>query len=300
MKHTYYSNGKLLLTGEYVVLDGAKALAIPTRYGQSLEVIPSEKKGISWTSLDAKGATWFSAQFDVSQVETSEAKNATEQTLMNILVAAKKMNPDFLSEKKGLEVITRLDFPENWGLGSSSTLLNNIAQWAKVDAFKLLSKSFGGSGYDIAAAQHDSPILYQIQNQIPGMTPVSLPWNFTNKLFFVHLNRKQDSKEGIARYKNASGNKEAIKIISGITETLIRCHTLAEFEKLIQQHEAVISEIIKLPTIKERLFSNYTHSLKSSGAWGGDFILATGGEAEKEYFRNKGYHTILDFDALLK
>ncbi|MEQ3661167.1 MAG: GHMP kinase, partial [Flavobacterium sp.] len=38
MKQTYYSNGKLLLTGEYVVLDGAKALAVPTKFGQSLSI----------------------------------------------------------------------------------------------------------------------------------------------------------------------------------------------------------------------------------------------------------------------
>ena len=36
MKKTFYSNGKLLITGEYVVLDGAKALALPTKYGQNL------------------------------------------------------------------------------------------------------------------------------------------------------------------------------------------------------------------------------------------------------------------------
>ena len=38
MEKTYYSNGKLLLTGEYVVLDGAEALAVPTRFGQNLTV----------------------------------------------------------------------------------------------------------------------------------------------------------------------------------------------------------------------------------------------------------------------
>ena len=46
MEKTFYSNGKLLLTGEYVVLDGATALAIPTKYGQYLEISASEKKGI--------------------------------------------------------------------------------------------------------------------------------------------------------------------------------------------------------------------------------------------------------------
>jgi len=35
---TYRSNGKLLLTGEYVVLDGALSLALPTTLGQRLTV----------------------------------------------------------------------------------------------------------------------------------------------------------------------------------------------------------------------------------------------------------------------
>ena len=36
MKQTFYSNGKLLITGEYLVLDGAKAFALPTKFGQNL------------------------------------------------------------------------------------------------------------------------------------------------------------------------------------------------------------------------------------------------------------------------
>ena len=34
----YYSNGKLLITGEYSVLEGAKSLAIPTNFGQDLVI----------------------------------------------------------------------------------------------------------------------------------------------------------------------------------------------------------------------------------------------------------------------
>lgn len=34
----FYSNGKLLLSGEYAVLDGALSLAVPTKYGQLLSV----------------------------------------------------------------------------------------------------------------------------------------------------------------------------------------------------------------------------------------------------------------------
>ena len=34
----FYGHGKLLLTGEYFVLDGAMALALPTTVGQSMKV----------------------------------------------------------------------------------------------------------------------------------------------------------------------------------------------------------------------------------------------------------------------
>ena len=34
---SYFSNGKLLLTSEYGVLGGAKALALPCKKGQNLE-----------------------------------------------------------------------------------------------------------------------------------------------------------------------------------------------------------------------------------------------------------------------
>jgi hypothetical protein len=48
---TFYSNGKLLLTGEYVVLDGAEALALPTRFGQNLKVKQGVTQELKWLSL---------------------------------------------------------------------------------------------------------------------------------------------------------------------------------------------------------------------------------------------------------
>ena len=49
-----------------MVLDGAKALATPTKKGQSLKVEASEKKGIHWKSLDEKGTVWFEASFQIN------------------------------------------------------------------------------------------------------------------------------------------------------------------------------------------------------------------------------------------
>ncbi len=64
-------------------------------------------------------------------------------------------------------------------------------------------------------------------------------------------------------------------------------------------HEEIISEIIKLPTIKEQLFSDYPNTIKSLGAWGGDFVLVTGNESEMDYFKRKGFKTIVPFKDML-
>ncbi len=223
----FHSNGKLLLTGEYLVLDGATALAIPTKYGQSLEVQTSEKKEIHWKSYDEKDLVWFEEIFNLNDLEASKTKNTLSNTLSKILRQAKILNPLFLSEDKGFSISTKLDFPRHWGLGTSSTLINNIAQWANVDAFELLKTSFGGSGYDIAAAQSDSPILYELKSNNPKFKKIHLSWDFTDSIFFVHLNRKQDSKEGIAKYRNASVDKKYLQRISDITNKLLICYSLS-------------------------------------------------------------------------
>lgn len=288
-----------MLTGEYVVLDGATALAIPTKYGQSLEAQVSEKEGVYWKSYDEKDRVWFEDIFKISDFEPSKPGNTYSETLSEILRQAKILNPSFLTNSKGFTISTKLDFPRDWGLGTSSTLINNIAQWATVDAFELLKTSFGGSGYDVAAANSDSPILYKLENGNPEFRKVHLPWDFMNSLFFVHLNKKQDSKEGIARYKNASVNEKTLQRISDINNKLLMCYSLSDFEKLMNIHEEIISEIINLPTIKKQLFSNYPNTIKSLGAWGGDFVLVTGDVSDMDYFRKKGFETIIPFKEMV-
>lgn len=300
MKNSFYSNGKLLLTGEYVVLDGATALAIPTKYGQSLEVKITGEEGIYWKSFDENGGIWFEDVFDLKNFESKNHSNAISETLSQILGEAKRLNPNFLSDTKGIQVETKLDFPRNWGLGTSSTLINNIAQWAKVDAFVLLKKSLGGSGYDVAAAQSDFPIFYKWNNKHPEITKTSLDWDFKVSIFFVHLNKKQDSRTEIGKYNEKIVDKNTVSRISEISKSLQESKSLSEFESLIDEHELLISKTLGLATIKEQLFDNYPHSIKSLGAWGGDFVMATGSGYDMEYFKRKGYKTIIPFEEMIR
>ena len=299
---TFYSHGKLLLTAEYVVLDGAKALAIPTTFGQSLKVMPIDERKISWKSIDFNGNHWFQYEISFKDIASNspQPSNAITLRLFQIINAAKKLNPDFLNESNGFEVITELEFNRNWGLGTSSTLINNIADWAGVDAYELLELTFGGSGYDIACARHESSILYQLNNNSRSIQTVSFKPEFANNLFFIYLNIKQDSRKGIDTYNKEKRNiSNSISKINSITNQIINCQDLYEFESLLSEHEQIISSIVKLKPIKDVLFLDYNGAIKSLGAWGGDFILATETLDDMDYFKNKGYNTIVKFNDMV-
>jgi len=314
MTEKFYSNGKLLITGEYAVLDGALSLAIPTKYGQLLSIQKIGDSLLTWNSLDENGNSWFSTNFTITKdAETKQTilniateKNSTEsdvqtaKTLLRILSEAIKMNPTFLSDTHGYQIDTKLTFPRNWGLGSSSTLINNIASWAKVDAFKLLWNAFSGSGYDIACAQRNYPITYQVENKKPTVQKIDFNPTFKDKLYFVYLNQKQNSREGIAQYKNSSSNKlNFISKISNLTLQISNAKTITEFNSLIAIHEQTVSNFLQIPTVKDNLFPDFSGGLKSLGAWGGDFILATGSPRDIRYFKRKGYETVIQYKEMV-
>ena len=70
MKNHIFSPGKLLITSEYFVLDGALALAVPTRLGQDF-YSEEEKDGASmvfWEALH-ENKPWLSIQLDYKNWE---------------------------------------------------------------------------------------------------------------------------------------------------------------------------------------------------------------------------------------
>ncbi len=311
-KKIYYAHGKLLLTAEYLVLDGATALALPTKQGQFLEVttypeICQEVSKIYWKSLDLKGECWFETVLEIAKgvIQVSEKYKATETkitfTLLDILKTAQELNPDFLTSSNELYVTTRLEFDRQWGLGTSSTLIATIAKWAKVDPFVLLEKSFGGSGYDIACAIHDTPILYTRIPSAPKVEELLFDPPFREALFFVYRNQKQDSKDAIAHYRSLDtfALAKAKSRINEITEAVLQCQELNDFEELLIEHEAILSKILQFPTVKSELFFDFVGAVKSLGGWGGDFMLATGGVAAHDYFRQKGYNTIITYKEMI-
>ncbi|MGV6845555.1 MAG: GYDIA family GHMP kinase [Lutibacter sp.] len=304
MMNSYYSHGKLLISGEYLVLDGAEALAIPTKFGQNLKLKKIEENQLIWKSYLLSGEIWFEAIFELPKIKlvsatfNSSKEGSSEfiaENLRDVLLEARNLNNNFLNSTQGYLVETHLEFPKNWGFGSSSTFINNLANWANVNPYKLLANTFGGSGYDIACAASHSPIIFK-KEESPIIESINFKPNFSNHLYFVFLNNKQNSREGIKRYKELKSNVNSeIQEISAITKSIIKCDSLSEFEKLIVAHEEIISSIIKMKPVQEQFFSNYFGKIKSLGAWGGDFILATGNKQTPKYFYDKGFKTVLKY-----
>lgn len=301
MKHHYYSHGKLLLTSEYLVLDGAQALALPTKKGQHLDVKPIDQEAIIWRSYLSTGELWLDYKFSFPLDSNDGRGDAIYERLLSILQAAQKLNSSFLNTRQGYGIESTLEFQKDWGLGSSSTLLANIARWASVDPYKLLDMTFGGSGYDIACATTESALIYQKTSTTPIVTPVTYNPPFKDELYFVYLNKKQNSRESIKHYRSL--DQEALTEekarFSRFTQDLLSCKSILAFEKLLSEHEDNLSRILKTPTIKTQLFADYPRAIKSLGGWGGDFVLAVGTASQMDYFRNKGYDTIVPYKEMI-
>jgi mevalonate kinase len=302
MEKTFYSNGKLLITGEYLVLDGAKALALPTKYGQYLTVSFGENEEIHWTSFDKDKSIWFQETISFSEIiKYKKTENqSVKSTLIEILHEAYLLNPEFLNSSEGYRISTELTFPKFWGLGTSSTLINNIAQWLEINAFELLKNSFGGSGYDIACAQNDLPIFYQIIDGKPEVEIVNFNPAFSANLYFVYLNQKQSSKTAIASYYKKQNNLNAVlPEINKITVEIAENITLEKFQEVLQKHENIMSDVLEIPTVKNSLFSDFNGTVKSLGAWGGDFVLVVSNVNPTDYFKTKGFETIISYSDMI-
>lgn len=304
LKHSFYAHGKLLITGEYFVLDGAKALAVPTKFGQSLEVFfNDDTEGVSWRSFDIDKNVWFEGVFND---KTLDLKHCTDETvgvmLSKILKTAQLLNPHFKHFKGNIE--THLTFPRNWGLGTSSTLIYNISQLFGVNPYTLLKETFGGSGYDIACAGVDSAIYYTTSNGEITVEKVQFQPPFKDNLYFVYLGKKQNSREGIARYREKAATlpPQYFDDILTLTDAFLNAADLKSFDKLIQEHENLVASVIQLTRAKTLYFNDFWGEVKSLGAWGGDFVMVTSDRAvdeTKQYFNKKGFNTVLKYTEMV-
>ena len=283
----FYARGKLLLSGEYTVLKGAKALVLPSRYGQHLRYRANEESHSYWRAVDHKGASWFEAKFDDNLKTIHSTDQEKAQKLAKILAKAEELSGKSL---RPFSVETHLEFAPEWGLGSSSTLYSLIAQLHQIDGLKLYRQcGEKGSGYDVAIAGSDYPAFFRKDD----LQTVHLPEVFQNS-FFVYLNQKQDSSVEVKRFLEKDLSASDVRPITELTNNLVRAREEQHLQGLLREHEELTAGYIGAQPVQERLFPDYSGTVKSLGAWGGDFVWVVGGQGE-EYFKQKGFSTVLKF-----
>jgi mevalonate kinase len=163
-----FSPGKLMLTSEYFAMDGALVLAVPTRLGQefSFKEELDGKSLIFWEAYH-QNRHWLKAVIDYKSWQIVETNiPASAEFILKTLKNVQLLSQTKFKSNYTYYLTTNLQFPADYGLGSSSTLMNNLAEWADIDPFYLNMISLGGSGYDIAVAKEKSAVLYQSKPEI--------------------------------------------------------------------------------------------------------------------------------------
>lgn len=303
IKEEYFSHGKLLLSGEFLVLEGATALAMPLKHGQHLSVTEgAEEAVLHWTS-DYKSQTWFEAKYKLPEMELIQATDPNRSRfIQKLLLAAVHNNHLFAKKLESKKVVASLEFDPDWGWGSSSTLISNIAYWSETNPFELLFETQEGSGYDIACARASSPILYAMNGSSPYISEVEIKESIIPYIYFIYLGHKQSTADGIKSYRQSRVfDKMDIQSISGISMDMVRATDLNDFNALIREHERIISKVIHKRAVKEEYFSDFPGEVKSLGTWGGDFVMMTYAEGKEkltEYLHTKKLDKLFPYEEI--
>lgn len=297
MENKYFARGKLMLSGEYAVLKGASALSLPCKLGQHLEVSrDASSSGIHWESFDELNNSWFQVRFDLKLKTLENSSQEMADHLQKILKTAFDLSKE---KPQTTRLRTYLEFNRDWGLGSSSTLIHLISQWLKIDPMELFFKVANGSGYDVAAAGSDKPIIYQVLKSKANWREIELPIEPFKNCFFIHLNQKQKSDLEVAKFQiNNNIGPSQINSISELTERLLVLKSELDLLDWIRDHEILMSKILNQKRIQDQFFFDFDGQIKSLGAWGGDFIMALGKDT-KNYFQSKEYNCILTFEEMI-
>lgn len=303
MSQHYFAQGKLLITGEYFVLDGAVALAVPTKAGQHLSITPSTGSKLNWKSLTSTGATWLTATFALDDLSIADCSDkALAEKLQGLLKYVKQQKPSLF--EAGLEIETKLEFERAWGWGTSSTLISLLSQWAELDAFTFLQSTLGGSGYDVACATATGPIYFEKKEGAPIIKPATFPKLFLNQLFLVYLGKKQKSDAEVANYRSLEKPSAGlIQQINRLSYTVSRSADLGTFCSCLQELERFTGDFLGRQPIQETIFKSLPGAAKSLGAWGGDFaLLATPWSEEKvkAFCNDLGLSTVFNFESIVK
>ena len=282
------------------MLFGARTLAMPVKYGQSLDIEEiDDDPGLMFVT-HLQGKIWFGANFNSKTLEIQNTDDCSKACyLQELLLAARLLNPKFLKGKKKLLAVAKLNFDVNWGLGSSSSLISNIAWWANVDPYELNRLVSKGSGYDIACARSKTALFYSLTGQVPTVEHISFIPGYANNTWFVFLEKKEATEANLSiTIDKLNPKRSELKEISDISARFVTARSVSEIGQLMKRHDEILAEALQKKPVQSLLFIDFNGVIKPLGAWGGDFCMAVSEENEayvRQYFEQKGFRTVLNF-----
>ena len=142
------------------------------------------------------------------------------------------------------------------------------------------------------------------KNEIhPMIYPVDFDPSFADQLYFVYLGKKQKSEDCVNEFlKEDTPKKLELEKMSLLSKRVLQAQNPFEFDKSISDHESFVGEAINQKPIQEERFADFNGTIKSLGAWGGDFILVRTDMGKREvsrYFYEKGLTTIFRWDEIV-
>jgi mevalonate kinase len=295
-----------MLCGEYAVTIGVEALALPVSAGQWMHVwefdSPASQDRIIWEAKELGGETWLNEGFALPLVESVEDDSVERKTLLKLLMMAPK---ETWKSGKSYRIETQLEFDRKSGLGSSSTLVSNFAQFAGLDAQRLQRKVFGGSGYDVAVGSVGRGLVFWKDGDENHWGPWSLNASLTENWFVVFLGEKQNSRASLnnvkERLQEIQQDDFMLHQLQQVAGAVKMAQQITMLEAGLEMWQALLGMSLGLETPYQQFgFQPVKGGLcKWLGAWGGDMLLVNQTFLTTQSAQLKSY-TIQPWNQLVK
>jgi mevalonate kinase len=276
---TYFAPGKILLAGEYAVLLGLNAHAVPVKKGQWLEYFEfktpeNQQDTLYYKAIDIQGTAWMNAQCLLTT--RTWVGGETPDVLQQVFDAIPET---FWKPGFSYRLETRLEFSRDSGLGSSSTFTALMSHCFQLEPQRLQERLFQGSGYDVAIATVQKPLTFWRNDQGAHFKSWKLPPENTQDWTILFLGNKVNSRSSSAN------------IIESLRQIIAEPFYLLQFEKVLhiietaesanaleaalEMYQLLLSQLLNMETPYQHFQLKPVKKglCKWLGAWGGDMLL---------------------------
>ncbi len=289
--------GKVVLWGEYAVLDGSPAaVAAIDRYAKSRLIIKSENHDAGW-AIQSTGVTNLNLVETIEELSTNPLYQ--DHIISHILLELAKVIDWSMLEQNLFVQLDTTDFEENQkklGIGSSAAIcVSTYAAFCKLADIKpslatALSihqnlQNNTGSGLDISAAWYGGILKFQSGLSEPFKLLESGDWRF------FYSGRPSKTQSQLVKFRSwlETSPVEPLSNLKSASSRLFECQSGSEIVKYMPAYADALRELDRRGNlgiyssehdIMHKLASETKVAYKPCGAGGGDLGAAISDDPE--------------------